>query len=83
MSRFELFHKIANVDCAAIRRRISEMGLKSLFDFRNVDTGDTASGDLASRGGSLEAVPIVWDGTKLITGRNDIEIFLTTLANRI
>lgn len=78
----ELFHKIAHADCAAIRRRISELGLKALFDFRNVDTGETAASDLAARGGRTDDVPIVWDGTRLIVGRESIEAFLTRLPHQ-
>lgn len=75
----ELFHKIADANCAFIRRKIAELGLKPLFDFRNVDTGETAAADLVSRGGRTDDVPVVWNGTRLIKGRDAIETYLSQI----
>lgn len=77
--KLELFHKIADADCAAIRREISEAGLKPVFDFRNVDTMDAAVADLTARGGSVGDVPCVWDGTTLTKGRAAISSLIARL----
>ncbi|MEK7357075.1 MAG: hypothetical protein AAB250_11545 [Bdellovibrionota bacterium] len=79
MSRYELFHKIADAECASVRRKISELGLKAAFDFRNVDTGETAAPDLVMRGGNPDQVPVVWDGRELFVGRAAIETLLARL----
>lgn len=60
-----LYHRIADAECAEVRRTIVEGGLKKRIDFQNVLTdGAAAFADL--RG---ERVPALWDGNKLHEGR--------------
>lgn len=73
-SRHELFHRISDLESAAIRRLIDNLGLKNEIDFRNVDLGEEAADDLKKRGGSQ--VPSLWTGEELISGRQDIENYL-------
>jgi hypothetical protein len=63
-----LFHKIADADCAEVRRIIVERGLKPNIDFQNVLTD--AVDAFALVGG--ERVPALWDGTTLHQGRDAV-----------
>lgn len=69
---FQLFHRIADAECAAVRKLVVELDLKSEIDFRNVDTGETAMKDLLAYGGSGR-VPALWTGEEVIEGRAAIE----------
>jgi hypothetical protein len=72
-SRVELFHRIAETDSAEARRRIAELGVTEVVEFRNVDF-ESHRAALAARGG--EQTPALWDGTQLHVGR---ELVLTAL----
>ena len=60
-----LFHRIGDPESAAVRRRVVELGVKSIIDFQNVDTEGAAA--FAARGG--RNVPALWDGERLHEGR--------------
>jgi hypothetical protein len=60
-----LYHRIADAECAEVRRIIVERGLKPKIDFQNVLTD--AADAFAQVGG--ERVPALWDGTMLHEGR--------------
>jgi hypothetical protein len=72
----ELFHRIAEADSAAARRRVGQLGLAGVA-FRNVDfpSHDAA---LAARGGS-GATPALWDGERLHEGLAAVEAALARL----
>jgi hypothetical protein len=62
----ELYHRIAEADSAAARRRISALGLGGRVALRNVHyQGEAAA--LAARGGS-GLTPALWDGEGLHQG---------------
>ncbi len=63
-----LFHRIADAECAEVRRAIVDRGLKPRIDFQNVVTD--AAKEFAARGGSR--VPALWDGERLIEGRAEV-----------
>jgi hypothetical protein len=60
-----LFHRIADAECAEVRRVIVERGLKPKISFENVLTDGAA--EFARLGG--ERVPALWDGASLHQGR--------------
>ena len=60
-----LYHRIADAECAEVRRIIVERGLKPKIDFQNVLTD--AADAFAQHGG--ERVPALWDGSTLHQGR--------------
>jgi glutathione S-transferase len=74
----ELFHTIADPDCAAVRRGIVEMGLKGRIDFRNIDISADARAQLEARLGKVE-VPALWTGERVIAGATAILGYLKTL----
>ena len=61
-TRAELFHRIAEQESAAARRRAVELGLADAVAFRNVDF-ESHGAALAECGG--ERTPALWDGTRL------------------
>ncbi len=76
----ELFHKIADEDCAKVRRKVVELGLKSQIDFRNIDASADAKADLEMLTGGSQVPALRTDGSVLagavITGANEIIRFL-------
>jgi hypothetical protein len=70
-----LYHRIGDPDSAAVRRRVVELGVKSIIDFQNVDTEGAAA--FAARGG--RKVPALWDGERLHEGRAAVLAVLETL----
>jgi hypothetical protein len=75
--RAELFHRIAEPDSAAARRRAGELGLTEAVAFRNVDF-ESHRAALAARGG--ERTPALWDGARLHVGRKAVLAALEGLA---
>ncbi len=73
----ELFHSIADLDSAAVRREVVALWLEEVVRFRNV-TYDEVAQDLAAHGGG--ATPALWDGEKLTVGRAAIIAALRGLA---
>ena len=71
-----LFHRVADPDCATVRRRVVELGLKPRVDFHNVDTDGAAS--FSEAGG--RGVPALWDGRRLVEGRDAVLDALAELA---
>jgi hypothetical protein len=71
-----LYHRIADAECAEVRRAIVERGLKERIDFQNVLTDGAA----AFAGLKGERVPALWDGTKLHEGRAAVLAALERLA---
>lgn len=63
-----LYHRIADAECAEVRRIIVERGLKPKIDFQNVLTD--AADAFAHHGG--ERVPALWDGARLHQGRDAV-----------
>jgi hypothetical protein len=74
--RLVLYHRIADHDCAGVRRTIVERGLKALIDFQNVETDGAET--FAQLGG--ERVPALWDGEKLHQGRGAVLAALDRLG---
>lgn len=63
-----LYHRIADAECAEVRRIIVERGLKPKIDFQNVLTDGA---DAYARHGG-ERVPALWDGTMLHQGKTEV-----------
>lgn len=74
----ELFHVIADGECAKVRRKIVELGAKDQIDFRNIDASADAKLRLQALCGSLE-VPTLWTGDRVIKGANEILTYLETI----
>ena len=74
----ELFHRIAEKDSAAARRRTVELELLDAVSFRNVEF-ESHRVALAERGG--ERTPALWDGTRLHVGLDAVMAALQRLAS--
>lgn len=61
----ELFHEIADADCAAARRAVVELGLEGRVTFRNLFYPEARQA-FAERGGTR--LPALWDGRTLHEG---------------
>ncbi|MFZ5439555.1 MAG: hypothetical protein ACOZQL_06085 [Myxococcota bacterium] len=66
---FELFHAIADVASAKVRKYVVDHELGEVVRFRNV-TYEEVQKDLTARGG--HGTPALWDGERLITGAEAI-----------
>jgi hypothetical protein len=66
-ARFELFNAIADAGSAKARLYVMEHGLKAEVQFRNVFYPEVVA-DLVARGGAVERLPALWDGTRLVEG---------------
>ena len=74
---YALFHVIASLSDARVRREIVTRGLKALIDFRNVE--DPEHGEaLAALGGSR--TPALWDGSRLHEGEDAVLAALRDLV---
>jgi hypothetical protein len=73
-----LYHRIADADCAEVRRTIVERGLKPKIDFQNVLTDGVDA--FAAVGGTR--VPALWDGQKLHEGRDRVLAALDRIEPR-
>lgn len=67
----ELYHIIADIDCARVRRKIMELDLKSEIDFRNIDASSSARVDLEQGLGRIE-VPALKTATRWVVGAKAI-----------
>jgi len=75
--KLQLFHAINDDGASAtVRARIDALGLLPRFRFRNVYYPEVRR-DLTAHGGA--ATPAVWDGERLISGRDAVLALLTTL----
>lgn len=68
---FELFHRIADRSSAKARSYVVDHALEPVVRFRNVEYEEVRA-DLLERGGSLDQVPALWDGEKLVSGAEAI-----------
>jgi hypothetical protein len=66
---FVLFHRITDPASAEVRREIVRRGLKARIDFQNIEE-DEARALFDERRGS--AIPALWDGNRLTSGRDAI-----------
>lgn len=66
---WELFHRIADPDSAAVRKRLDELGLLDDLAMRNV-AFDSHREAFEARGGKV--VPALWDGERLHEGRDAV-----------
>jgi hypothetical protein len=73
----ELFHATNDAGSAEARKRVVDRGLVDRVRFRNVFYPEVQA-DLDARGG--KTTPAVWDGTRLIEGREPVLAFLDALA---
>ncbi len=78
-NRLELFHLIAEPESAAVRRRLTELGLMEQVDMRNVSF-ESHRGALQAHGG--QRTPALWDGSTLHTGAEAIFAALQGLSAR-
>lgn len=78
--RLELFHRIDDRASAAVRRRLTSLGLEAHVTFRNVhfDSHREALGQL---GGAQ--VPAIFDGASLCSGEADCCARLQRLAHDV
>lgn len=81
-AKLELFHRVADPACAAVRRKLVELGLEANVSFRNVHF-EVHQQALAAIGGAQ--VPAVWDGQTLCVGSeasiSRLEALAKTLAS--
>lgn len=75
----ELFHLIADADCAEVRRRVVELGLQEQVEFRNIALSEEAAGDLTRLAGSQQ-VPLLSMQGALVSGKTAILEYLEQLA---
>ncbi len=73
----ELFHATNDADSAAARLRVVERGLEARIRFRNIVYPEVQR-DFASRSGTR--LPAIWDGTRLVEGRQPVLAYLDALA---
>jgi len=72
----ELFHATNDAGSAAARQRVVARGLEERIRFRNVFYPEVQA-DLTARGGN--GTPALWDGARLITGRDAVLAFLDAM----
>jgi OPA family glycerol-3-phosphate transporter-like MFS transporter len=72
----ELFHATNDSDSALARQRVVDRGLVERIRFRNVFFAEVQA-DLTARGGGR--TPAIWDGARLIEGRDAVLAFLDGL----
>jgi len=73
----ELFHATNDAGSAEARKLVVDRGLVDKIRFRNVFYPEVQA-DLDARGGT--GTPAVWDGEKLIQGRDAVLAFLGALT---
>ncbi|MGZ3425805.1 MAG: hypothetical protein ACXVCV_04105 [Polyangia bacterium] len=72
----ELFHATNDAGSAAARQRVVDRALVDRIRFRNVFYAEVQA-DLDARGG--KTTPAIWDGSRLIEGRDAVLAFLDAL----
>ena len=72
----ELFHATNDEGSASARKRVVDRALVDKIRFRNVFYAEVQA-DLDARGG--KTTPAIWDGSKLIEGRDAVLAFLDTM----
>jgi hypothetical protein len=72
----ELFHATNDEGSAVARKRVVDRALVDKIRFRNVFYPEVQA-DLDARGG--KTTPAIWDGSKLIEGRDPVLAFLDSL----
>lgn len=70
-----LYHRLADPDCARVRRRITELGLAAQVNFRNVDVSEKALAALKDLVGA-DQVPCLENEGKVYMGASAILQFL-------
>jgi hypothetical protein len=73
----ELFHATNDEGSAAARKLVVDRDLVDKIRFRNIFYPEVQA-DLDARGG--KATPAVWDGEKLIEGREAVLAFLMAMS---
>ena len=68
-----LYHRIADKECAAVRKFLVERMLTDQIDFKNIDINEKGRADLESKNGGAIDVPALWTGTELLKGLAAIE----------
>jgi hypothetical protein len=72
----ELFHATNDEGSAAARKRVVDRALVDKIRFRNVFYPEVQA-DLDARGG--KTTPAIWDGARLIEGRDAVLAFLDSM----
>jgi hypothetical protein len=72
----ELFHATNDEGSAAARKLVVDLGLVERIRFRNIFYPEVQA-DLDARGG--KTTPALWDGEKLLEGREAVLAFLSAL----
>jgi hypothetical protein len=72
----ELFHATNDEGSAAARKRVVDRDLVDKIRFRNVFYAEVMA-DLTARGG--EETPAIWDGARLVVGRDAVLAFLDAM----
>jgi hypothetical protein len=73
---FELFHATNDIGSAEARKRVIDRALVGRIRFRNIFYPEVQT-DLDAHGG--KTTPAIWDGTRLIEGRDAVLAFLDAL----
>jgi len=73
----ELFHATNDVGSAEARKLVVDRNLVGKIRFRNVFYPEVQA-DLDARGG--KTTPALWDGERLIEGREAVLAFLTAMS---
>ena len=73
----ELFHATNDEGSAAARKLVVDRGLVGKIRFRNIFYPEVQA-DFDARGG--KTTPAVWDGEKLIEGRDAVLAFLMAMS---
>jgi len=74
----ELFHATNDEGSAEARKLVVDRGLVGKIRFRNIFYPEVQA-DLDARGG--KTTPAVWDGEKLIEGRDAVLAFLGAMSS--
>lgn len=74
----QLFHRIADPECARVRKWLVARGLSSEITFRNVESGEQAKADWRDLG--EPPVPALLDDDQIFKGRREIIDHLLGLA---